>query len=87
MKNDSINQLEFKPLKSKKVFVCFDEPQVSSDARVMLLREVEKAFAGKNTTASGLSERCYCSSHSMHCDTSELSTTTLVDSGTCTRAI
>jgi len=42
MKNSSTNQLEFKPLKSKKVLACFDEPRVSSDAGAMLLREVEQ---------------------------------------------
>jgi len=42
MKNNSTNQLECKPLKSKKVAARFDEPQISSDAGVMFLREVEQ---------------------------------------------
>lgn len=42
MNNATINQLEFAPLKGKKITALFDEPRVSSDGGVLLLREVDR---------------------------------------------
>ena len=41
MKNDSTSQLEFAPLKGKKITARFDEPRVSSDGGVLFIREVD----------------------------------------------
>lgn len=53
MTDYSTQQLEFTPLKSKKLVACFDEPHVSSDAGVLLLREVEQQIGvlGRLSTA------------------------------------
>jgi hypothetical protein len=56
MKNDSTNQLEFTPLKSKKVLARFDGPQVSSDAGVMLLREVEQQIGVIGRLAAAITD-------------------------------
>lgn len=42
MDNSTITQLEFAPLKGKKITALFDEPRVSSDGGVLLLREVDR---------------------------------------------
>ena len=42
MDNPTTNQLEFAPLKGKKITALFDEPRVSSDGGVLLLREVDR---------------------------------------------
>ena len=40
MNNSTTIQLEFAPLKGKKITALFDEPRVSSDGGVLLLREL-----------------------------------------------
>jgi hypothetical protein len=42
MDNPTTTQLEFAPLKSKTITALFDEPRVSSDGGVLLLREVDR---------------------------------------------
>lgn len=42
MKNNTTFQLEFAPLKKKKITAFFDDPQVSSDAGALYLREVDR---------------------------------------------
>ena len=42
MDKPTTNQLEFAPLKGKKITALFDEPRVSSDGGVLLLREVDR---------------------------------------------
>ncbi|MDD2599323.1 MAG: IS1380 family transposase [Kiritimatiellae bacterium] len=42
MKDTTTLQLQFAPLKGKKVTACFDEPLVSSDGGVLYMREVDQ---------------------------------------------
>jgi hypothetical protein len=49
MDNPTTSQLEFAPLKGKKLTACFDEPRVSSDGGVLYMREVDRQI--------GLTER------------------------------
>jgi hypothetical protein len=42
MKNSNTSQLEFAPLKGKKITARFDEPRVSSDGGVLFVREVDR---------------------------------------------
>ena len=42
MDKATTTQLEFTPLKGKKITALFDEPRVSSDGGVLLLREVDR---------------------------------------------
>jgi hypothetical protein len=42
MNKDTTFQLEFAPLKNKKITARFDEPSVSSDGGVLFMREIDR---------------------------------------------
>ena len=56
MKEDYTIQLEFAPLKGKKITARFDDPRVSSDGGAMLLREVDQQIGLLDRLAAVISD-------------------------------
>lgn len=56
MKNNTTVPLEFTPISRKKVTALFDEPSVSSDAGVLLLREVDQRIGLTDRIVSAVSD-------------------------------
>jgi hypothetical protein len=56
MNNSTTTQLEFAPLKGKKITALFDEPHVSTDGGVLLLREVDRQLGLMDRLAEVISD-------------------------------
>jgi len=57
MNDNTTFQLEFAPIKNKKVTSCFDEPQVSSDGGVLFLREIDRQIGLTDRLVSAIDDK------------------------------